>query len=128
MPEGAPAHDSPLAQVSREMVRLYKEQFGRGPTKARSEFAGPDTLLCTLEDSMTPAERNLVAMGEDQRMRDVRMFFQYASEEKFVGAVEGVFQRKVRGFVSGIDVRKDISCEVFYFEPRETPDVEQIRS
>jgi uncharacterized protein YbcI len=102
------------------MVRLYKEHFGRGPTKARSAFAGPDILVCTLEDSMTPAERNLVAMGEEQRMRDVRTFFQYASEEKFVGAVEETFRRKVRGFVSGMDVKSDISSEVFYLEPRET--------
>jgi hypothetical protein len=27
------------------MVRLRKEQFGRGPTIARSQFAGPDMLL-----------------------------------------------------------------------------------
>jgi hypothetical protein len=26
-------------------VRLYKEQFGRGPTKARSHWAGSDTLV-----------------------------------------------------------------------------------
>ena len=51
------------AELSREMVRLYKEQFGRGPTKAKSEFAGPDVLVCTLEDSFTPAERKLAEMG-----------------------------------------------------------------
>jgi hypothetical protein len=27
------------------MVRLHKEQFGRAPTIARSQFAGPDMLL-----------------------------------------------------------------------------------
>src|SRR5215203_4246295 len=35
------------AEISREMVRLYKEQFGRGPTKARTAFAGADCLICT---------------------------------------------------------------------------------
>jgi uncharacterized protein YbcI len=118
--DGAVAQRSPLAHISREMVRLYKEQFGRGPTKSRAAFAGPDVLICTLEDSMTPAERNLVAMGEDQRMRDTRLFFQYATEPEFVGAVEETFQRKVRGFISGMDVRTDISNEIFHFEPRET--------
>ena len=120
--EGAVAHDSPLAEISREMVRLYKTQFGRGPTKARSSFAGPDTLICTLEDSMTPAEHNLVKLGEDQRMRDIRLFFQYANEKEFIGAVEEVFHREVRGFISGMDVRHDIACEVFYFEPVDAPD------
>ena len=37
------------ASVSREMVGLYKEQFGRGPTKARTHYAGRDCLVCTLE-------------------------------------------------------------------------------
>jgi hypothetical protein len=31
---------SKLAEISREMVRLYRVQFGRGPTRARSDFAG----------------------------------------------------------------------------------------
>src|SRR3954469_19543636 len=99
------------------MVRLYKEQFGRGPTKARTNYAGPDTLICTLEDSLTPAERNLVALGEQQKMRDVRLFFQHATEDAFVGAIEEIVGRKVRGFVSGMDVNHDIASEVFYFEP-----------
>jgi uncharacterized protein YbcI len=103
--------------VSNALVRLYKEQFGRGPTKTRTHFAGPDVLITTLEDSMTPAERNLAAMGEHQRLRDTRMFFQYATEDMFRETVEEITGRKVRAFVSGIDTAHDVSSEVFYFEP-----------
>ena len=103
--------------VSNAMVRIYKEQFGRGPTRARTNFAGPDTLIATLQDSLTPAERNLAAMGEHQRLRDVRMFFQYASEDAFRGAVEEITGRKVWAFVSGIDAVNDVSVEVFDLEP-----------
>ncbi len=99
------------------MVRLYKEQFGRGPTKAVSHFAGSDTLICTLENTLTPAERNLAALGEHQRLRDVRLFFQHVTEDQFVGAVERITGRTVRGFVSGMDTNKDISAEVFYLHP-----------
>ena len=111
-----------LLEVSNAMVRLYKEQFGRGPTKARSAFAGPDTLLCTLEETFTPAERNLAAMGEEQRLRDTRIYFQYASETEFRETVEQITGRKVRGFVSGIDVRQDIASELFYLEPQARPE------
>ena len=31
---------SPMLEISNAMVRLYKEAFGRGPTKARAQFAG----------------------------------------------------------------------------------------
>jgi uncharacterized protein YbcI len=108
------------AEISREMVRLYKEQFGRGPTKARSDFAGPDVLICTLEDSLTPAERSLAEMGEHQRLRDTRMLFQHASEDDFRGVIERILERKVRAFISGIDTAKDVSAEIFYLEPPES--------
>jgi uncharacterized protein YbcI len=104
------------AEISREMVRLYKEQFGRGPTKARTEFAGPDIVISTLEDSFTPAERKMAEMGEDQRLRDTRTFFQHATEAEFCAVIERLLKRKVRAFVSGIDTEKDVSAEIFYLD------------
>lgn len=108
-----------LQEVTNAMVRLYKELFGRGPTKARSEYAGADTLVATIENSLTAAERSLLALDEHQRVREVRMFFQHASERAFRDAVEEITGRKVRAFVSGIDTHQDVSTEAFYFEPVE---------
>jgi uncharacterized protein YbcI len=120
-PTAAPPAPDPgisvLAEISRGMVRLYKEQFGRGPTRARSDFAGPDTVICTLEDTLTPAERRLAEMGEHQRLRDTRLYFQHATEQQFCSLIEGLLKRKVRAFISGIDTNKDISAEIFYLEP-----------
>jgi uncharacterized protein YbcI len=106
-----------LDELSRAMVRLYKERFGRGPTKAQSVYATADLLICTLENSLTPAERAMADMGEHQRLRDIRMFFQHASEDEFIAVVEQITGRVVRGFVSGIDTEHDISSEVFYLQP-----------
>jgi len=104
------------AEISREMVRLYKDQFGRGPTRARTEFAGPDIVISTLEDSFTPAERRMADMGETQRLRDTRTFFQHATEAEFREVVERLLKRKVRAFVSGTDTDRDVSAEVFYLD------------
>jgi uncharacterized protein YbcI len=112
--------DSVRAEISRQMVRLYKEQFGRGPTKARTDFAGPDIVICTLEKSLTPAEQTQAEMGEHQRLRDTRMYFQHASEKEFRGVIEGLLDRKVRAFISGIDTGEDVSAEIFYLEPKES--------
>ena len=109
---------SKLAEISRVMVRLYKDQFGRGPVKARASWAGDDLLACVLEESLTPAEKNLRAMGEHQRLRDVRMFFQYASVSDFVEPVEQITGRTVRSFVSGMDTEEDVALEFFVFYPR----------
>jgi uncharacterized protein YbcI len=109
---------SVLAGISREMVRLYKEQFGRGPTKARTDWAGPDTLIARLENTLTPAEQNLVKLGEHERVRDIRMFFQYATVREFCEPVERLTGRKVRAFLSGIDTRADgMAMETFVLYP-----------
>jgi uncharacterized protein YbcI len=108
----------PLAMLSKEIVRIYKDQFGRGPTKVRSHYAGSDILICVLENTFTPAERSLQAMGEHQRLRDMRIFFQYASTAEFTEAVERVTGRRVRSFISGIDTNTDVACEMFVLEPQ----------
>jgi uncharacterized protein YbcI len=112
----ADLHVSKLAEISREMVRLYKEQFGRGPTRARSDFAGPDLIICTLEDTLTPAEKRMAEMGDHQRLRDLRLYFQHATEEQFCGIIERALDRKVRAFISGMDTGKDVAAEMFYLE------------
>jgi uncharacterized protein YbcI len=116
---GNNAFESIRAEISREMVRLYKQLFGRGPTRARTEFAGPDIVICTLENTFTPAERSLADLGEHQRLRDTRMYFQAATHEKFREIVERLTGRKVRAFISGLDAEEDVCAELFYLEPRE---------
>jgi uncharacterized protein YbcI len=108
------------SELSNAMVRLYKEQLGRGPTKAHSVYANPNLLICTLEDSLTRAEQRMVDLGEHQRVRDFRTFFQHASEKEFVEAVEQITGRGVRAFVSGTDTEHDVSTEVFYLHPQDT--------
>jgi uncharacterized protein YbcI len=110
------AQISKLAEISREMVRLYKSQFGRGPTRARSDFAGPDLIVCTLEDSLTPAEKRMAELGEHQRLRDLRLYFQHATEEQFCEIIERILGRKVRAFISGLDTDSDVAAELFYLE------------
>jgi uncharacterized protein YbcI len=108
---------SVLAAVSNAMVALHKEQFGRGPTNARSNFAGPDTLVCVLDDVLLPAERKMVNMGEHQRVRETRSAFQVAAADDFVRAVEQIVQRKVRAFASATDATNNVVFENFVFEP-----------
>jgi uncharacterized protein YbcI len=109
---------SQLKEVSRAMTRIYKEQFGRGPERVHSHYAGPDAIVCFLENTLTPVERTLGTLDEHQRLRDMRMLFQYAAEQDFRGAIEQITGRKVTAFVSGIDTRVDVASELFTLEPR----------
>jgi uncharacterized protein YbcI len=109
---------SALAAISDEMVRLYKDQFGRGPTRVRTYWCGGDILTSVLEHTLTPAERNLAALGEHQRLRDTRMFFQYATVREFCEPVERLTGRTVKAFISGLDTEVDgLSIETFILYP-----------
>jgi uncharacterized protein YbcI len=91
-----------LREISRAMVKLYREQFGRG----HGTEAGCPAL-----------ERRMVQLGEEQRAREIRMLFQHTTEPKFRADVERITGRRVIGFMSGMDVNNDLSSEVFTLEP-----------
>lgn len=117
-PTDAEGRSSVLMEISNVMVRLYKDQFGRGPTKARATWCTPDVVAVFLEDTLAPVERNMARMGEHQRLRDMRTFFQYASVREFCEPVEQITGRKVRSFLSGIDTEVDgLSMETFILHP-----------
>jgi uncharacterized protein YbcI len=117
-PTGSDGRTNVLMEVSNAMVALFKSQFGRGPTAARTHWCGPDALSCFLEDTLTPAERNLVRMGEAQRLRDTRMYFQYATVAEFCEPVERITGRTIRSFHSSTDAEVDgLSVETFIFYP-----------
>ena len=108
---------SMVSAISNEMVRIYKDQFGRGPTKTRTNWAGPDAVVVTLEETFTPAEHRLRELGEHQRLRDLRTLFQYADVASFCEPVERLTGRRVRAFLSGIDTHADLATEIFVLHP-----------
>ena len=79
---------------------------------------GGHALAVFLEETLTPAERNLVKLGEHQRLRDLRMFFQYATVREICEPVERITGRKVHAFFSSIDTLADgMAMEVFVLHP-----------
>ncbi|MDA0169516.1 DUF2294 domain-containing protein [Solirubrobacter taibaiensis] len=118
-PAETDAGTSLLLEISNAMVRVYKDQFGRGPERARALWAGPDALVVYLERTLTPAERNLIRLGEHERVRNMRIFFQYSAVEGFCNPIEQFTGRKVRAFLSGIDTQADgLSIESFVLHPK----------
>lgn len=111
------AVSAPLLEISNAMVRLYKEAFGRGPTKARTTFAGTDTLVVLLEDAFTAAERSLLALGEVERLRESRLVVQEALEDRARSTVEQALGRRSVAFITGVDPRYGVAVNVFTLEP-----------
>jgi uncharacterized protein YbcI len=118
--DGAPRDrdGNAMMAIANELVQLFKEQFGRGPTAARASWAGPDVITVVLENTLTPAERNMVQMGAHERLRETRMFFQYASVREFCEPVERLTGRRVRAFISGLDTEAGgLAVETFVLHP-----------
>jgi uncharacterized protein YbcI len=111
-------HGGSSLAISNEIVRIYKQQFGRGPTKTRTHWVGGDMITVTLEDTLTHVEENLTKDGEHQRLRDLRLHFQYAHVSEFCEPIERITGRKVRAFISGVDTEADgFSIETFMLHP-----------
>src|SRR4051812_7970824 len=109
-----------VATVSNAMVALHKEQFGRGPTRTRTYFAGPDAMITVLEDALLPAEKAMVAMGEAMRVQATRLLLQEATRDRFIQTVEQIVHRKVRSFQSACDAHAEVVTEIMIFEPLES--------
>ncbi len=111
------AETTQLSQISAAMLNVYNEQFGREPARAHSHYIDADSIVCFLRGTLTPAERRLSTLDEHQRLRDMRMLFQYSAEVEFRDAIEQITGRVVISFISGIDTRTDIASEIFMLEP-----------
>jgi uncharacterized protein YbcI len=112
---------SPLLEISNATVRLYKAAFGRGPTHARARFAGPDTLVVLLQDTMTVSERRLAALGEHERLRAHRLLLHKVVEDEIRAVVEEVLERPTLSLISGLDTERDVAAEVLVLAPIPDP-------
>jgi uncharacterized protein YbcI len=104
-----------VATISRELVGIYAEYFGRGPTKAKTSWH-EDFVLCVLEDVFTRAERVLIDGGRFDQVRLTRQAFQEEIEPMFREAVENATGRRVDACLSQVN-QDGIAAEVFLLGP-----------
>jgi uncharacterized protein YbcI len=114
--DGRPRGGSLLAEISNAMVRIHKEHWGKGPTKARTIYA-EDIVLTRLDEIFTQAELTLVRAGREAEVRSMRTAFQRELEHEFVGAVERLTGREVQAFISDIHAQTNMAIELFVLAP-----------
>jgi uncharacterized protein YbcI len=117
--ESAAAHDTgnhvgeQLAAVTNGIVKLFRDFYGRGPTKAKSYLLDDTYVVCVLEETMTTVERTLVETGKGDMVRQVRLAFQEAMADEFKGTVSTALGRPVVGYHSQLTLDPDIGFEFF---------------
>jgi uncharacterized protein YbcI len=100
------------AMISREIVRLQAEYYGKGPTRAKT-YIVEDLVVVVLEETFTRAERTLADRGERDAIQHIRRRFQQQMADSFTSVVEQATGRKVRTFLSETDIEHDVSVETF---------------
>jgi len=107
------------ATISREIVRLQAEYYGKGPTKAKTHIFD-DVVVVVLEETFTRAEKTLAQRGEGDAIQHIRRRFQQQMADDFVGVVEQATGRRVRAFLSDTDISEDVSVEMFLLADNRT--------
>ncbi len=104
--------------LSEAMVALYKDHFGKGPTKCRT-FPEPDPIVFLLGGGPTPAERTLLEGGKWAEVRNSRLAWQDVMADRFREKIEELTGRTVAAFMSSSHGDPDVTVEVFVLRPND---------
>jgi uncharacterized protein YbcI len=102
--------------ISEGIVRLLKEFYGTGPTRAKT-YVAEDLVVCVLRGGFTKAEQTLLEGGRGQAVLSQRVEFQEVMRDRFIAVVEQATGRRVIGFMAGSQQDPDMLCEVFVLAP-----------
>lgn len=102
-------------ELSRAMVRLLKEYYGKGPTHAKT-YLNDDTVLVLLRGGFTQVEETLLQGGERDAVMSQRAAFQRVMRPKFEEMIHDLTGRKVVAYISGNHQDPDVMSELFILD------------
>jgi uncharacterized protein YbcI len=114
--DGAAQQGEQLAAVTNGIVKLFRDYYGRGPTKAKSYILDDRIVVCVLEDTMTRVEKTLTDNGHGDKVRDVRLVFQEAMAHEFKQCVRDNMHREVVAYHSQLTLDPDLGFEFFVLD------------
>lgn len=107
---GALSRGSLAAEIANAMVKLLTEYTGRGPTQARA-YLNDDLISIVLRNSLTKAERSLIASSQGDHVLETRQLVQRAMREDISSTVEQLTGRRVVAMLSANHLEPDIMIE-----------------
>lgn len=104
-----------LTQLANEMVRLIRENYGRGPLRARASIV-EDLIVCELNDGMIPIERTMRAQGEEAAAVATRRRFQQLMKPTFAEMAERLTGARVLAVLTDAELAPDVMVVVFVLD------------
>jgi uncharacterized protein YbcI len=108
-------------QISNAVVALYKQHYGKGPTRCRT-YLQPDLVVVVLRGGYTASEQTLFEGGRWHEVREARQHWQDTMRARFVETIEGLTGSEVRAFMSANHQNPDFAVELFVLEGEQAPD------
>jgi len=89
-----------LAAISNRIVQIQREQYGRGPMKAKT-YALEDLVVVVMRGTgFTPLEKTILDAGDPDRIVEMRHGFKHMMTKRFTDTIEELTGRKVLAFLS----------------------------
>ncbi len=101
--------------ISRRIVQLHKEFYGKGPTKAKTYING-DLVVVLMRGGFTRVEETLLQEGRGDSVIQQRADFQSVMVDRFKEVIEDETGRKVVAMMSGSHQHPDLLGEMFVLE------------
>jgi uncharacterized protein YbcI len=117
--ETADEHGGVRANISRRIVQLHKEYYGKGPTRAKTYYFD-DIVVVLLRGGFTRVEETLLREGRGRAVMEQRAEFQEVMDTRFRDVIRQETGRDVIAFLSGNHQEPDILLEAFVLEPSDT--------
>lgn len=99
-------------EISNAVVSLFRERFGRGPTKARTHITD-DLVSCVLSEVMTTEDRSLVEAGRADLVEAKRSTIRDEVGGRLKQIVEKHVGGKVVAVLSDMDPTNDVTVITF---------------
>ena len=94
-----------------------RRDAGRGPTRARSYWAGADLLVTVFGDGFLPAEKTLLSQGREATALAYRSAIQHALRNAMCEEAQRVMGRRVIAAMGCAHHDPDLLVELFVFAP-----------
>jgi uncharacterized protein YbcI len=115
-----PSPDIVSIAISEQIVQLYLEVFGRGPTRART-YVQPQFAVCVLRDVLTTGERSLRGSDGEAEVEADRAKVNETLDARYVSIVETQTGRPVLSHLARLRTEVDIAVHFFLFDDARVP-------
>lgn len=115
-PNAAGGAASPRAKIQREIVKLHKEFFGRGPVNTKL-YLHDDSVLVVMFNGHTPSEQTMLDHGGRRSVAQTRVDLSESMRASFIAVIERETGREVVGFMSSSQQDPDLLSHVYVLKP-----------